>query len=66
MTEVYKRVLMKKAAKGLTWTELAREAGIPTATWMTGLPTSTPSDDELYKIAPVLDTTFEYLKYGTE
>ena len=66
MTGVYKRVLMKKAAKGMTWNELAAAAGIPVSTWMTGLPTSSPSDDELYKIAPVLDTTYAYLKYGIE
>lgn len=66
MTGVYKRVLMKKAAKGMTWNELAEAAGIPVATWMTGLPTSYPSDDELYALAPVLDTTFAYLKYGIE
>ena len=66
MTGVYKRILILKAAKGMTWNDLARDAGIPVSTWMTGLPTSTPSDDELYKIAPVLDTTYAYLKYGIE
>lgn len=66
MTEVYKRILVKKAAKGLTWNHLAEKAGIPVSTWMTGLPTSEPSDEELHKIAPVLDTTYEYLKYGRE
>ena len=66
MTGVYKRVLMKKAAKGMTWNELSAAAGIPLSTWMTGIPTSYPSDDELHKIAPVLDTTYAYLKYGIE
>ncbi len=66
MTEVYKRILILKAGRGLTWNQLAEQAGIPVATWMTGLPTSAPTDDELQKIAPVLETTYEYLKYGRE
>lgn len=64
MTKVYKRILKLKKAKGLTWNELAAQAGIPVRSWMTGIPTSNPTDDELRKIAPVLDTTYEYLKYG--
>lgn len=66
MTAIYKRILIKKAPTGLTWNELAEAAGIPVATWMTGLPSSEPTDDELRRIAPVLDTTYEYLKYGRE
>lgn len=64
MTKVYKRILKLKKAKGLTWNELAEQAGIPVRSWMTGIPTSNPTDDELRKMAPVLDTTYEYLKYG--
>lgn len=66
MTKVYKRILKKKKASGLTWDQIAEEAGIPVASWMTGLPTSSPTDEELQKIAPVLNTTYEYLKYGKE
>ena len=66
MTELYKRILIKKAEKGLTWNQLAEQAEIPVSTWMTGLPTSSPTDGEIRKIAPVLDTTYEYLKYGRE
>ena len=64
MTAVYKRILDKKTEKKLTWDELAYLAKIRVASWMTGLPTSQPTDDEIKKIAPVLDTTYEYLKYG--
>lgn len=64
MTAVYKRILDKKTEKKLTWDELASLAKIRVASWMTGLPTSQPTDDEIKKIAPVLDTTYEYLKYG--
>ncbi len=64
MTAVYKRILDKKTEKKLTWDELAHLAQIRVASWMTGLPTSSPTDDEIKKIAPVLDTTYEYLKYG--
>lgn len=49
---------------GLTWDELAAKAEINMASWMTGLPTSNPSDKELKRLAPVLGVTFEYLKYG--
>lgn len=64
MTAVYKRILEKKSEKKLTWDELAYLAQIRVSSWMTGLPTCSPTDEELKKIAPVLDTTYEWLKYG--
>lgn len=64
MTEVFKRILEKKKESGKTWDIIAREAKIPLASWMTGLPTTQPSDDELKKLAPVLNTTYKWLKYG--
>lgn len=64
MTKVYKRVLKCKVASGKTWEQICKEAGIPMKTWMTGVPTSNPTDDELRAIAPVINTTYEYLKYG--
>ena len=64
MTPVYKRVLEKKKESGLTWDEIVKEAQIPLKSWMTGLPTSKPTDEELHKLAPVLNTTYEDLKYG--
>lgn len=64
MNKVYKRVLKCKEKSGKTWDQIAKEAGIPVASWMTGVPTSQPTDAELRKMAPVLNTTYEYLKYG--
>lgn len=64
MTPLYKRILEKKKESGLTWDEIAHKAYIRLGTWMTGLPTSKPTDEELKKLAPVLNTTFEYLKNG--
>ena len=64
MTKVFKRILEAKQQIGKSWDQISKEAGIPLASWMTGLPTSQPSDKELRKIAPVLDTTYEWLKYG--
>jgi len=64
MTQEFKRILKLKEALGLTWNEIAKRAGIPVSSWMTGVPTSTPSDDEMRKLAPVLETTYEYLKNG--
>lgn len=61
---VYKRVLQKKIESGKTWDQIAQEANIPVASWMTGVPFAKPSDKELKAIAPVLDTTYEWLKYG--
>lgn len=66
MTPVFKRIMKKKVESELTWDEIAREAHIGLSSWMTGIPSSKPTDEELKKIAPVLNTTFEYLKYGTE
>ena len=64
MTKVFKRILDAKQQVGKSWDQISKEAGIPLSSWMTGLPTSQPSDKELRKIAPVLDTTYEWLKYG--
>lgn len=64
MTQVFKKILKCKEDKGLVWDDIAKKAGIPLASWMTGVPTSEPSDDDLKKLAPVLGTTYEYLKDG--
>lgn len=66
MTKVFKRILQKKQEVGKTWDEIAKEAGIKLGSWMTGLPTSSPTDKDLRKLAPVLNTTYEWLKYGRE
>ena len=66
MTPVFKRILGKKEEVKLTWDEIAKRAHIRLGSWMTGLPTSSPTDEELKKLAPVLTTTDKYLKYGTE
>ena len=64
MSEIFKRVLKKKTECKLTWDELAHAAQIGLSSWMTGVPTYNPPDDELRKMAPVLHTTYEWLKYG--
>lgn len=64
MTDVFKRINTKKKEAKLTWDEIAKSAHIRLGTWMTGLPTSAPTDEELRKLAPVLNTTYKYLKYG--
>ena len=66
MTKVFRRILQKKQEVGKTWDEIAKEAGIKLGSWMTGLPTSSPTDKELRKLAPVLNITYEWLKYGRE
>lgn len=63
-TSVYKRINQKRKEAGLTWNQLASQAGIKMATWMTGLPISHPSDDDIHKIAPVVNSTYAYLRYG--
>lgn len=64
MTPVFKRIMERKKAVGLTWDEIAKAAHIRLGSWMTGLPTSKPTDEELEKLAPVLETTYEWLKNG--
>ncbi len=66
MTAEFKRILEMKKQSGLTWDEIAKKAHIRLGSWMTGLPTSKPTDEELQKLAPVLNTTYEYLKNGKE
>lgn len=66
MTQIFKRILDKKISTGLTWDEIARLAHIRVASWMTGLPTSSPSDEDLKKLAPVLKTSYKRLKSGKE
>lgn len=56
--------MKKKIESRLEWNEIAAKAGIKVSSWMTGIPTSNPSDDEIRKIAPVLGTTYGWLKYG--
>ena len=64
MSEMFKRIMAKKKEVGLTWDEITHKAQIRLGTWMTGLPTSKPTDEELKRLALVLNTTYEYLKYG--
>ena len=66
MSDILKRVYEKKIESGKSWDVIAAEAHIRLATWMTGIQTCKPTDAELKKIAPVLNTTYKYLKYGTE
>jgi transcriptional regulator with XRE-family HTH domain len=66
MTKEYKRILAKKKSAGLTWDELAKAAGIKVSTWMTGVSYAKIPDSDIEAIAPVLHTTYDWLKYGKE
>lgn len=66
MTPLYKRILEKKKEAGLTWDEICKAAQIRLGSWMTGLPTSKPTDEELKRLAVVLNTSVAYLKTGKE
>lgn len=61
---VYRRIEEERVRCGLTWNKLARQAGVPMSTWMTGLPIAHPTDEEVRKIAPVVRSTYMYLRYG--
>lgn len=65
-TNVYKRINEKRKEKNLSWNELAKEAGIKVKTWMTGLVISHPTEDEVRAIAPVVDSTYTWLRYGVD
>lgn len=64
MTQVFRRILECKRKVRLSWWELSKKAKIKIGSWMTGLPISQPTDEELRRMAPVLKTTYEYLKTG--
>lgn len=64
--DVLKRVYEKKIESDKSWDEIAAEAHIRLASWMAGIQTCKPTDSELRKLAPILNTTYKYLKYGTE
>lgn len=63
---VYKRIDKARKAEGLTWNQLAKKAGIKVKTWMTGLVISHPTEEEIRLIAPVVHSTYTYLRYGVE
>lgn len=63
-TATWRRIESRRAALGMTWRQVSKAAGVPMKSWMTGVPSSTASDKELKKIAPVLKTTYEWLKWG--
>ena len=63
-SNVYKRINEKRKEVGLTWNQLASKAGIKVSTWMTGLPIGHPTEEEVHKIAPVVNSTYAYLRYG--
>lgn len=54
----------KKHEVGKTWDEVVKEAKIPLKSWMAGISSVSPTDKELKALAPVLNTTYEWLKYG--
>ena len=62
--KIFRRVLEKKIESGLTWDQVHTKTGIPLASWMTGTPGTKISDGDLKRLAPVFNTTYEYLKYG--
>lgn len=64
MTAIYRRILEQKKESGLLWNQIADKAGIHLASWMTGVDFDQPTDADLRAIAPILKTTFAYLKYG--
>lgn len=66
MTAVFTRILEMKQKVGLTWDQIARKAHIGLSSWMTGVPYARPTDKELHRLAPVLKTTYEWLKDGQE
>lgn len=63
---VYKRINEKRKEAGLSWSQLAKKAGIPMSSWMTGIIATHPTEEEVRKIAPVVNSTYEYLRYGTD
>lgn len=63
-TNIFLRVMEKKHELKKAWDEIVKEANIPLRSWMVGIPYSSPTDKELKALAPGLNTTYEWLKYG--
>lgn len=61
---VFLRIMKKKHEVKKSWDEIIKEANIPLKSWMVGIPYSSPTDKELKALAPVLNTTYEWLKNG--
>lgn len=66
MNPIFKRLLKLKKESGLTWDEISTKAHIKQASWMTGIPTSTPSDEDIEKLAELFHSTFKWIKYGQQ
>ena len=64
-TSVYLRCEEVRQETGLSWSKFAKKAGLPLRSWMTGVPTTNPTDAELQAIATTYGVNFEWLKYGT-
>lgn len=59
-----KNIFKAKKEAEMTWDEIAAKAGVPVSSWMTGVPYTAPTEEEVRKIAPVLNTTYEALTGG--
>lgn len=64
MASIFNRIVDAKRASGKCWDQIAKEANIPLSSWMTGVPYAQPTDEDLKRIAPVINTTYEWLKHG--
>lgn len=59
-----KNIFKAKKDCGKGWDQIAAEAGVPVSSWMTGVPFAEPTEEEVRKIAPVMNTTYEALTGG--
>lgn len=62
--DIFIRIMEKKHEVEKTWDEVVKEAKIPLKSWMVGISSDSPTDKELKALAPVLNTTYEWLKNG--
>lgn len=68
----YNRVLQKgreKYNKKLPWSSIAKDAGLKLGSWMVDAGSCNrkpPKEEEIRKIADVLDTSYEWLLYGED
>lgn len=64
---VCNRIDEKRIEAGLTWNELSKRSRVPVSMWMMGLTFLThPTEDEIRRIAPVVNSTYAYLRFGIE
>lgn len=61
-----KRIDAERKARGLSWSQLAKEAHIPMASWMVSSKGQTIRKQDMEKLAAYFGVRYEWLRTGEE